>query len=170
MGDGDTEMGSQRGCKTAEEDMEVTFALTLSAEGGLQEVTSLLTCTLSSWLWGQADAPRHRSAPTLTLYFHLASDLLFVCSRISSLSTSFCVWTVSLLGTLRTLFGVCKQSSHDPKVEKKGSELGFRQQRRHTAHPSIPSSAHVSVCSLSLPSLVHPPTHLPLPVYPLPIS
>lgn len=96
------------------------FTLTLSAEGGLQEVTSLLTRTLSSWLWGQADAPRHRSAPTLTLYFHLASDLLFVCSRISSLSTSFCVWTVSLLGTLRTLFGVCKQSSHDPKVDTEG--------------------------------------------------
>ena len=64
---------------------------------------------LSSQLWGQADAPWHRPTPTLTLYFHLASDLLFVCSRISSLSMSFCVWTVSLLGTLRTLFGVCKQ-------------------------------------------------------------
>lgn len=42
---------------------------------------------------------------TLTLYFHLASDLLLVCSRISNLSTSFCVWTASLLGTLKTLFG-----------------------------------------------------------------
>lgn len=40
----------------------------------------------------------------LTLYFHLASDLLLVCSRISSLSTSFCVLITSLLGTLRTLF------------------------------------------------------------------
>lgn len=40
----------------------------------------------------------------LTLYFHLASDLLLVCSRISSLSMSFCELIASLLGTLRTLF------------------------------------------------------------------
>lgn len=40
----------------------------------------------------------------LTLYFHLASDLLLVCSRISNRSTSFCVLITSLLGTLRTFF------------------------------------------------------------------
>lgn len=93
-----------------EDDM---LGFTLSTEGGLQEVMSLQAHT---------DFPRGSGtdAPTLTLYFHLASDLLFVCSRIPSLSTSFCVWTVSLLGTLRTLFGVCKQSSHDPKVDTEG--------------------------------------------------
>lgn len=96
--------------------------------------------------------------PTLTLYFHLASDLLFVCSRISSLSTSFCVWTVSLLGTLRTLFGVCKQNSHNPKVDREGEWAGVTMaQKPSDSLLLVHTSIHSSTCSF-----IYPFLHLPI--------
>lgn len=127
---------------------------------------------------GDRTYPTTGPHPTLTLYFHLASDLLFVCSRISSLSTSFCVWTVSLLGTLRTLFGVCKQNSDDPKVDRgewawvtmaqkpSGSLLLVHTSIHPFLHLPIYLSAHLAFTSHSTIHLPICPSSTCLSIYP----
>lgn len=104
----------------------------------------------------QAHQPTHTH---LTLYFHLASDLLLVCSRISILSTSLCVLTTSVLGTLRTLFAACK-SGHEPVPGRGGQRSSIRLEHRvsHTAQP-LPI-AGPQAAAQPRPSTMRPP-HTP---------
>lgn len=68
------------------------------------------------------------------------------------------MWTVSLLGTLRTLFGVCKQNSHDPKVDREGEWAGVTMAQKPSGSLLlVHTSIHSSTCSF-----IHPFLHLPI--------